>query len=122
MRASREAILSAVIGTILVPVMAAGPSAKAKPYDVVGPGAISCGSWLDARRQPEQALALSDSDWVLGYITAYNEYVAGDGHIDRGTDAEGIDAWIDKYCLARPLDTVADAARALVKALKARAP
>jgi hypothetical protein len=64
--------------------------------------------------------AIPVQDWVVGYLTAYNEWVAPDGNISAGTDNDGIAAWMDNYCQAHPLDNVARAARALVVELKAR--
>jgi hypothetical protein len=82
---------------------------------------MSCGAWLDDRRTDRDA-ALAAQDWVLGYLTAYNEYVAPDGAISRGTDQDGMMAWLDGYCQSHPLDLVGQAATALVRELRARKP
>lgn len=61
-------------------------------------------------------------EWVLGYLTAYNEHVAPDGNISAGTDADGLMLWLDSYCQAHPLDNLGTATSALVAELKARKP
>jgi hypothetical protein len=88
-------------------------------FDVLGPGAISCGTWI-AQRRDAGPVMYGDEDWVLGYLTAYDEHVAPDGKISAGTDSDGLMTWIDGYCQAHPLDNLATAASALATELKAR--
>jgi len=79
-----------------------------------GAGASSCGKWLADTRDPESPIHLHMRSWVLGWVSAAGYY--GGGRL-RQTDPDAISAWIDNYCGSHPLDTVAVAAGALVKAL-----
>jgi hypothetical protein len=97
------------------------PDQAPESYQILGPGVGTCGSWTEVRRAggaPQQVA----SAWVLGYLTAYNEFVAADGNVAAGADPDRVLAWIDNYCRAHPLDNLALAARSLVDALKARKP
>ena len=56
--------------------------------------------------------------WVQGFISAFNYYGGATApDIASGTDANGVFAWIDNYCAAHPLDTIATATIALVSEL-----
>ena len=94
----------------------------AKPYQDLGPGARSCGAYAQSRATdgPQAPLADTSFFWLQGYLTAYNRYVEPDGNITVGTDAAGLQGWLDNYCQAHPLDDIDTAARALIVELKAR--
>jgi hypothetical protein len=60
---------------------------------------------------------------VLGYVTAINAQVTtgpSPHDVTRGTDAEGLFAWIDNYCRTNPLDTLSRATGSLIDALQLR--
>jgi hypothetical protein len=96
--------------------------APTSTYQVLGPGGVSCGQYVETRRNPDaQPIALADVDWIEGYLTAYNEYNWPSGDLTRGTDSDGLTVWVDNYCAANPLDDLAKAARALTKELRSRA-
>jgi hypothetical protein len=58
--------------------------------------------------------------WVAGYLTASNmDYREPDALV--GTDFDGVMAWIDNYCRAKPLVAVIFAADELLKELRSRA-
>jgi hypothetical protein len=68
----------------------------AQEQAVLGQGNVSCGSWLNDRKGDDTD-ASSRIAWVLGYVTAFNQYEskpAGDVSGAKGT--EEIMAWIDK--------------------------
>jgi hypothetical protein len=70
----------------------------AQEQAVLGQGNVSCGSWLNDRKGDDTD-ASSRIAWVLGYVTAFNQYEskpAGDVSGAKGT--EEIMAWIDNYC------------------------
>jgi hypothetical protein len=54
------------------------------------------------------------SSWVLGFITGYNLYGPGSNNVSKGTDLEGLNAWLDNYCAGHPLDPFGVAAQALI--------
>jgi hypothetical protein len=91
--------------------------AATKAFMVHGEGAVSCGAWAADRREGHW---YPESAWILGYLTAYNRYVWKKTDIAEGTDSDGIAAWMDGYCVAHPLDTIADGAQQLIVALIAR--
>ena len=64
-----------------------------------------------------EAWELADAAWLLGYITASNEFGPGSSDLTRATDVEGLKSWVDNYCTAHPLKTLAEAARSLTHEL-----
>lgn len=80
---------------------------------VLGPGAQSCGTWLDDRRE-DLAPERSDMAWVLGYISAVNRRGPGDGNVSAGTDAAGMAAELDKICREHPLESITEATDDLI--------
>jgi hypothetical protein len=82
-------------------------------YTIYGFGARSCGAWVEARRE-ESLTATAYEGWMLGFVSGY-----GYGSEDqlRVTDAKAMSVWLDNYCQAHPLDTIAVASQALVREL-----
>jgi hypothetical protein len=77
----------------------------------MGVGNDSCGSWT-ANRKAHGVREVADISWVVGYLSAAATW----GHVNplKGTDAEGVWAWMDNYCRAHPLTNIIDAASAFV--------
>lgn len=93
--------------------------AQSGHYMVVGIGISSCGHWTEVRKLGADSWpAMNIASWVAGYVTAINRVKAGS--IVGRADVEAIDAWIDNYCAAHPLDDVAKATDMLVVELKKR--
>lgn len=72
-------------------------------------GAPACSAWLSQRASTDgEAIELS---WIVGYLSGlaigFNEDVLGP--VDNPT----ISAWLDKYCRAHPLDSLAVAGQEL---------
>jgi hypothetical protein len=78
---------------------------------VYGMGIESCGKWTS---EPQPILRGTSLSWVLGFISGVGAVVPGVKH----TDTDAIRAWMDQYCATHPLETVAEAAADLVKALR----
>ena len=57
---------------------------------------------------------IAQMEWVTGFISAFNYYVSRTGDVRTTNDFDGYYAWIDNYCAAHPLDTVANATVALI--------
>jgi hypothetical protein len=81
-------------------------------------GEFGCGSWPSAEsfeRLPKAALL----NWILGYLSR----AAFADHADllATVDQSSASAWMDNYCQAHPLDTVAQGAYALEQDLRSRA-
>jgi hypothetical protein len=51
------------------------PSQVGSEEAVLGQGNISCGSWIENRRD-DNPLAATRTAWILGFITAFNQYGA----------------------------------------------
>ncbi len=92
------------------------PASKLDDYGgIIGPGAITCGHWIQARKTDDTPDPLA---WVLGFISSYNHY--RDRNIFGSADHSAIAAWIDNYCTKNPLDTVYIGTVALVSELEKR--
>jgi hypothetical protein len=86
----------------------------AQEQAVLGQGNVSCGSWLNDRKV-DDAQASSKIAWVLGYVTAFNQYGSKpEGDVSGGKGTEEIMAWIDNYCGQHPSDNLYRASAALV--------
>jgi glycogen synthase len=83
---------------------------------IFGVGNQSCGSWTQARHTGTEYV---DKAWVAGFLTGasavylqrfnlspLNETIAN-------RDDQGLWAWLDNYCLAHPLDSIATASGTL---------
>jgi len=93
----------------------AGPSrAASNQYVILGAGSRPCGSWLQLRSQalPESAILQS---WLLGYVTSVNaNLLSVNQDVTAGATPDALFSWIDNYCAAHPLDSVARAAGAMI--------
>jgi hypothetical protein len=106
--------------SILVIVLLAVPAHASDQYVILGAGGRPCGSWLQVRSQalPDSAVLQS---WVLGYVTSFNANVLTVGQdVTKGTSPDALFSWVDDYCAAHPLDSVARAAGNLVESLRAK--
>jgi hypothetical protein len=104
-----------------------GDAKAGDTFAVTGVGQFSCGHWLENKptrpigeyASADNILGVMDTQWVLGFLSAFNRYGDGSGNVMQGTDNSGIYAWIDNYCAAHPLDSIVKAAMALVEERKA---
>jgi hypothetical protein len=81
---------------------------------VLGQGNVSCGSWLE-NRTGDDVQVVARTAWVLGYVTAFNQYGSKpEGDVSGGKSTEEMMAWIDNYCRQHPTDNVYRASAALV--------
>jgi hypothetical protein len=87
----------------------------AQERGVLGQGNVSCDSWLIARKS-DDLQASNRIAWVLGYVTAFNQYGSKpEGDVSGGKSTAEIMAWLDKYCAQRPSDNLYRASAALVE-------
>jgi hypothetical protein len=93
--------------------------ADAKRITALGSGTESCGAWIADRKEPGAGAAI-DLEWVLGFLTGFNQFGQFTGDVTKGIDKDGIAAWVDNFCSQNPLLTVEDASSALVLALLAK--
>ncbi len=84
----------------------AGPGV-AKPllgeFTVMGLGNASCGTWIQARKSGN---SVGYESWVMGYLTAYNQFTEHGDDVTAQTDHAGVLAAIDKHCADNPLETI----------------
>jgi hypothetical protein len=101
---------------IVLAVLLFSSSARAQgTYRAVGEGGVSCGTWTAERaNNPAELYWLSESAWVLGFLSGVGYEGAGDVDPLRGVDAKGVEAWLDNYCRTHPLQTLVDAAGTFV--------
>jgi hypothetical protein len=86
----------------------------AQEHAVLGQGNVSCSSWLNDRKG-DDTNSSSRTAWVLGYVTAFNQYESKPaGDVSAGKGTEEIMAWIDSYCGQHPSDSLYRASAALV--------
>ena len=85
---------------------------------VLGQGNISCSSWVESRGN-DNPLAATRTAWVLGFITAFNQYrIKPQADVSGGKNTEVLMARIDDYCKRHPLDNLYNASAALVDELR----
>jgi hypothetical protein len=85
---------------------------------VLGQGNISCDSWLESRRA-DNPPAASRTAWVLGFVTAFNQYGSKpEGDVSGGKATEELMVRIDDHCRLHPLDNLYNASAALVDELQ----
>jgi hypothetical protein len=101
---------------------AAQTTAAATTTVVLGSGNITCAEFAKARGE-RTVVAVAAQNWVLGYLSAYNQFVAAaQGDVSLGHTINGVLAQLDSRCDANPRETVQHATVALLEDLKRREP
>lgn len=90
-------------------------ASEAMAYTMGGPGISSCESWTTAPRdgKGDHLLALENQSWVLGFLSGVG-YAGANRDPLQGLNSQAVAAWVDDYCTAHPIDTIATAAGAFV--------
>jgi hypothetical protein len=95
-------------------------AAQENEHAVLGQGNVSCASLLNDHKG-DDARASSRTAWVLGYVTAFNQYGSKpQGDVSEGKGTEEIMAWVEKYCEQHPNDSLYSASAALVREFRQR--
>jgi hypothetical protein len=81
-------------------------------------GVATCGEWIQERAR-QSILSTAYEFWLLGYLSGVS--VALGVRFLPSTNAASIEAWMDNYCRANPLDSVGEGADKLAKELIKRA-
>jgi hypothetical protein len=85
---------------------------------VLGQGNILCSSWIESREN-DIPIAATRTAWVLGFITAFNQYrIEPEGDVSGGKGTDVLMGRIDDYCKRHPLDNLHKASVALVEELR----
>ena len=107
-----------VVFTILLSTL----SFASEVQPIMGAGTQSCGKYLQYRESKNDAETYEILHWVLGYISAYNEYVdtSEDGitAVTGTTPSSFLKPWLDKYCSENPLKNPYRGVSQLIKELK----
>lgn len=86
-------------------------------YVSFGVGNSSCAGWAMARKA-DDVRTVQYQEWLLGYLSAYNNWVHKGQNVAASTDKLGLLAWIDNYCREHSADPVVQAAENLMLDLK----
>jgi hypothetical protein len=98
-------------------------------------GANTCTKWVEARKVRGDSADVMHAAWVYGYLSAVSARLKAEARsavffgksdqrlIEKADilahiEPTAINAWIDQYCQAHPLDKIADAMPVLVSELK----
>ena len=107
-------------GAVSVLLLFAAPAYASDQYVIIGAGGRPCGSWLQVRSQalPDSAVLQS---WVLGYVTSVNaNLLSVNQDVTGGAAPDALFSWIDNYCAAHPLDSLARATGAMLDSYLAK--
>jgi hypothetical protein len=115
----RRALLALVTLALIEATGAQAHSAGGGGFTVLGIGNKSCGSWVSDSKSKNGADLVNEA-WVLGFLSAYNEFGPEPDDVTAQTDVNGVAGWIDNYCTGHPLDTVSLATQALINELNRR--
>jgi hypothetical protein len=92
----------------------------AQEQAVLGQGNVLCHIWTRDRNS-DSGEALARVAWVLGFITAFNQYGSKpERDVSSGGSTQQITTWIDKHCSQHPADNVYRASVALVEEFQRR--
>lgn len=92
--------------------------ADAQELPVLGQGNVACSAWVD-RRAGAAAEADTMTAWVLGYLTAFNQYASDpQADVSGGQEPEELTGWLDAYCRENPDANLYAASAALVEDLR----
>ena len=104
-----RSLFFAAIALWLLPVQV-----TADEHPVLGQGNISCSSWLEGR-QTDNPGATSRIAWVLGFMTAFNQYGSkSQADVSEGKGTEELMAWMDNYCRQHQGDNLHKASGAFI--------
>ena len=105
--------ISLLVGCV---VLASSTLAVSSPSDAGAEArqAPSCGEWI-VHREKSDTLALSNSSWLLGYLSGM-ALSSGKDYLS-GTDNASIYKWMDNYCRTNPLRDVSNGGNALAAEL-----
>ena len=104
----------AFYAVLLMALSVAGASAQTTL--VMGEGQVSCGTYLQDRRNAKTTQDYVYATWVRGFLSGFNFATQGK-QVSGGTEPATILAYLDKYCRDNPLHFLAGGAFSLVKDL-----
>jgi hypothetical protein len=116
----RVFLIFVVIGWVLIGSISTSVSAQESGSKkmIFGEGINSCGSWTQSQQTKSIYQGLS-AQWVAGFLSGMNMQADVPNFLS-GTDFNGVMGWMNNYCSANPLTSIADAAVALKDHLRSR--
>jgi hypothetical protein len=111
----RAWILGAAFAVLLLP--ASASAGERMGITIYGPGTTKCHLWL-SDQEVGGGPAYMEKIWVLGFLTAYNNYMVKDRPGLSTDDTPKFFDWISDYCAAHVDETLAVATAKLVEHLK----
>lgn len=107
-------ITLAAAAFVLLP---ASASAERMGITIYGPGTTECHLWTSDQGVGGGA-AYMEKIWVLGFLSAYNNYMVHDRPSLSTEDTPFFFKWISDYCADHPSETLGVATARLVEHLK----
>ena len=113
------------IGIVLVAAVFMGVSFQTTAADTIrvdGVGGDSCGALVQAYREGSPSIGVQSkgrifsaqsqlyAQWLSGFYSAYNGFVAKTGDFSGGVDMQGLSEWVRSYCEKNPTHLVFRAA------------
>jgi hypothetical protein len=88
---------------------------------VLGQGNISCSLWLEGR-QTDSPGSASRTAWILGFISAFNQYglQSQGADVSEGKNTDELMGWIDNYCRQHQGDDLHTASEAFIDDFRQR--
>ncbi len=87
--------------------------------NIYGVGGVTCGEYIEHRKQNSKAMDYSYVSWMNGYASGYNQF-SPSPQVASLPPPPTILAYLDKYCREKPLNPVKWAADDLLIELGAR--
>ena len=107
-------------------VLVFSPQAEAKEgWEAFAMGNKTCVEWTQIQAGGTMLTEMgsditAQTQWITGFLTAYNYFQSATPNVAEGTDINGVFARIDTYCATHPLDPIARAAIAVIDELSRR--
>lgn len=99
----------------------AGGHAHAAGRAIFGAGLLSCGEWQKFKTTNDRASLFQMQAWVDGFLAGQNLMSEAPDILINKPNSAAFYARIDNYCVANPLDSIAQAAIKLRIELESRA-
>ncbi len=87
-------------------------------YTIKGAGTISCGRYIDDKRNSPGLEHVANMHWVQGFITGVN--YSSTKNYGSGIDMIAMAQYLENYCQDHPLNNLAEASEKLLNALQNR--
>lgn len=111
----RALIAAALLAALLVPATARADERTG--ITIYGPGTTKCRMWT-SDQGGGGGPAYMEKIWVLGFMSAYNNYMVHNRPGLTSAETTTFFDWINTYCEDHPLDTLAVATAKLVEHIK----